>query len=100
MQPRSSAAAPLGSDDDQDGPRAPSLTHTGQPTSDNDRRNTDGPLTVLWGTYVTMGEAMSLFKTFLRDFKIKYRKTHDEESGLTSPGWVRSDDLEKPLYEH
>lgn len=49
---------------------------------------------------VTMAEAMSLFKTFLAQFKIKYRRAYDEERGIPAPTSAAFEDPEQLLYEH
>lgn len=47
-----------------------------------------------------MSEAMTLFKKFLTEFKIKYRRTLDEENGISAPPHAVNEDPERLLYEH
>ena len=51
---------------------------------------------------VTMNEAMSLFKKFLNEFKIKYRRKYDSDRGLPAPpnAVLRNEDPEQELYKH
>jgi hypothetical protein len=52
----------------------------------------------LW-SQVTMNEAMRLFKKFVTEFKIQYRRTWDREQGLSAPAAAAHEDPETRLYE-
>ncbi|EPQ28882.1 uncharacterized protein PFL1_03683 [Pseudozyma flocculosa PF-1] len=41
---------------------------------------------VIWGTNVSIGETMQLFRSFLRGFRLKYRWAHAKKLGLEVPG--------------
>lgn len=47
-----------------------------------------------------MAEAMSLFKKFITEYKIKYRRKYDEERGIPLPPSAAFEDPEQLLYEH
>jgi hypothetical protein len=46
-----------------------------------------------------MNEAMRLFKKFVTEFKIQYRRTWDREQGLSAPAAAAHEDPETRLYE-
>lgn len=82
--------------DEQHGQHGPQRTnHTSEMEADH-----NGPVRVLWGTHVTMSEAMGLFKRFLTQFKIKYRRSWDDERGVSAPPSAVHEDPEQLLYEH
>ena len=80
---RASSLAGLTSDGDMLGvpgggpPGAPGGPPSGGSDAGPSSDANDGPRRVLWGTYVGMEEAMTAFRTFLTEFKLKHRFQHD-----------------------
>lgn len=60
-----------------------SMSQGNQMTSEAD---TNEPRRVIWGTNVSIQDAMNSFRGFLQGFKIKYRKVLDDEIVLSGEG--------------
>ncbi|KZO94675.1 MCM-domain-containing protein [Calocera viscosa TUFC12733] len=59
----------------------------------------DDVTSVVWGTNVSIMEAMRTFSEFLREFKPKYRRAHDAAKGIAHPPMLRMEDGEVPVYQ-
>ncbi|EJU01310.1 MCM-domain-containing protein [Dacryopinax primogenitus] len=59
----------------------------------------DDVTSVVWGTNVSIMEAMKTFSEFLREFKPKYRRAHDAARGIAHPPLAHPEDGEVPLYQ-
>ncbi|KAJ1029682.1 hypothetical protein NDA13_002925 [Ustilago tritici] len=55
------------------------------PTSDVAAPGQDGVSKVIWGTNVSIGETMEMFRSFLRGFRLKYRWAHAKKLGEPLP---------------
>ncbi len=53
-------------------------------TSDAAAPGQDGVSKVIWGTNVSIGETMEMFRSFLRGFRLKYRWAHAKKLGEPS----------------
>lgn len=54
-------------------------------TSDAAGPAQDGVSKVIWGTNVSIGETMEMFRSFLRGFRLKYRWAHAKKNGMPLP---------------
>ena len=54
-------------------------------TSDAAAPGPDGVSKVIWGTNVSIGETMEMFRSFLRGFRLKYRWAHAKKLGEPLP---------------
>lgn len=62
--------------------------------------NPDAEQKIIWGTAVSIGETITLFQTFLRGFKLKYRWAYQKQHQPELPHKHRSEaDKEFVLYE-
>lgn len=79
----------------------PSSAPGGNPVLSAPPAPSDEPdeIRAIWGTTVNLTETMTLFKTFLRGFKPKYRVAHDREQGLRTRVFSSPEEGEVPLYE-
>jgi DNA replication licensing factor MCM4 len=55
---------------------------------------------VIWGTNIVIQETMDAFDTFLREFKLKYRKEHDRRTGARSTPLTNAAEGETLTYVH
>ncbi|SAM80469.1 probable replication licensing factor MCM4 [Ustilago bromivora] len=55
------------------------------PISDVAAPGQDGVSKVIWGTNVSIGETMEMFRSFLRGFRLKYRWAHAKKLGEPLP---------------
>lgn len=56
---------------------------------------------VLWGTTVNVAEALTSFKEFLTDYKVKYRQLYDRQNGVVHQAqmdWQTEDHLQYRAY--
>ncbi|PWZ00613.1 putative replication licensing factor MCM4 [Testicularia cyperi] len=61
----------------------------------------DGVSKVIWGTNVSIGETMQMFRSFLRGFRLKYRWAHAKKLGQPLPPSATADPAEgeRLVYE-
>ncbi|KAN0063204.1 MCM DNA helicase complex subunit [Thecaphora frezii] len=71
------------------------------PTSDAGAAGQETVSKVIWGTNVSIGETMQMFRAFLRGFRLKYRWAHAKKLGLELPNAVGQDaqDGEHLVYD-
>lgn len=86
-----------GSDHHTPGANSDTLTFS-QPTSASQEQIREGDNKVIWGTNVSVGETMQLFRAFLRGFRLKYRWAYARTHGL-SQARAPNADGEMLLYE-
>lgn len=86
-------------DSDSATPGALSDTLTfSQPTSQEDEQLRSGNEKVIWGTNVSVGDTMQVFRAFLRGFRLKYRWAYARNHGLAHT-WPADANGELLLYE-
>ena len=61
--------------------------------------DSNAPVTVVWGTMVSLNASMDAFRSFLKDFKAKYRQQYDSEQPLDASHAHVYDDPETRVFE-
>lgn len=93
-----SASDPLGSQDARPLRSDYSLSQNADGT--DNMGPADAEQKVIWGTAVSVGETMSMFRSFLRTFRLKYRWAYQKQHNPQIPPKPRSGaDAEFLLYE-
>ncbi|CAO1616067.1 unnamed protein product [Sympodiomycopsis kandeliae] len=92
---------PLGSQDDAGMPRSDFSLSQAAADATDPAGPADGEQKVIWGTAVSIGETMTMFRNFLRGFRLKYRWAYQKQTQTeTVPSRSRNaKDGEFRLYE-
>lgn len=87
-------------DSDSATPSAPSdaLTFSQSLSQEEEEQIRSGNEKVIWGTNVSVGDTMQVFRAFLRGFRLKYRWAYARSHGL-SQAWPPDANGELLLYE-